>query len=304
MRQTSPARAAASAVAALLMAAAAPAAAQTPTEAPAEVAPAAPAEATAETPAMPPETLEPIAVPDPTPAAPATPAAAAAAEAQGGENGVLLITPEAGFGWLTEDASTGQADQTVSAGLSIAWARGDMKVELAGAWQQHERTYLAEGSDLDGGVPMVRVEEMSAHGEASFHYDFATLAGVDWRDTAFGIYGGLLGRQLINDVYPSLLAGVMVGAEAGLAVGQGLRFDAGVDYTHHIGRFFLDEALDETHSRHGKQLGWMRWRGTFSLAHDDLASLGLGYRGGWLALEHTNLYDHGAEVALTIALPL
>lgn len=247
--------------------------------------------------------------PDPTPATPAPDAAPAAATADAeapdaGDNGALVIAPSSTFGLLVEDAFGGQPDQTVGAGLSVGWHYGDMVVQLEGEWQMHERTYLAEGAGPDGGAPLARVEEHSAYGAATFHYDFANLAGVDFRDFAFGPYGGLLGRQLINDIYPSLLAGVLVGAEVGIDVGRGLRFDAGVDYTHHIGRFFLDEALGETASRHGKQLGWLRWRGAFGLFQDELTALSLGYQGSWLALEHTNTYDHTAKLELSLALPL
>lgn len=213
----------------------------------------------------------------------------------------IRLTPEAGFGWQLQELEPGDDDQTLRYGLGFEYQMEEMRVRAQVQHMLYERTYLGTGANLDGqGLQQVTVDEQAIHGEATFYYDIAEPLEVAWRDLALGLYGGLQARQLVNDVFPVTLMGVVTGAESSLWLARNLRFTANVDYTHNLGRMILDQ---ET-SSFGDTLGLMRFGGAVGLYFERDTMFSVGYQGTWMAMEKADFIESAVVMSLSMATPL
>ncbi len=213
----------------------------------------------------------------------------------------LRVAPEVGFGWQLQELDSGDQDQLFRYGLQVDYQMNEMRVRGSLQHMLYTRTYLGAGVNIDGqGLQQIAVDEQAIHAEAAFVYDLAEPLEVAWRDLSLGLYGGLQTRQLINDVFPATLFGVLTGAEGGLWLARDLRFTASVDYTHNLGRLLLSPES----SSFGDALGLMRYGGAVGMYFKRDTMFSIGYQGTWIALEKADFLENAFVVSLSMATPL
>lgn len=246
----------------------------------------------------------PAAEAEPTaPAVEAKPAAATKAAPAGFDAPQRLeIAPEVGFGWLDPGVEGDRLSESLSWGLGLAVRRGGLAIRGAFRHRVYDRTYVRPGPPPPGAEQEAQIDldEQSVQGELTAGFDLAPALGWGFRALSLEAYGGVLTRAYINDLFPANLLGVVTGAQAGLRVATGLRFQLGVDYTYDLG----PQLFDPPTSLAGSPLGLLRHRAALLLQFPPAAQLTLGYAGSWLAMEHEDVLEHLALLNLTLVWPL